>query len=442
MTEVVNQAHESKSVFDITALLERPACLIGDDQWWECIKREGLPLIASKWEDHCEVIFLWRGDTARSDSLTKQVYIDIIGITDHHSFDMKKLKRIEDTDVWWYKVNVKNAWRCGYAFIPVQQDMVQPQYLGSYSEKKEMHRRWLRSIFPLSCSDPLNPLSLSKCQWSETKSPLHMPDALPQKEWQCFDEGSESSHHTFDRVYTWESDILGRSRSVWLYSTSSSQQQAEIPTVLILDGGFWCQEMPLFDALQKATDSGVLPASNYVFIDEVNLEQRKLDLGCSADFWQAISQELLPTLARQFKFSLEPAHTAVVGQSLGGLSAMYAVLNWPENFGAAVCQSGSFWWPDFSIVKPPSEYSPPKCKTLLSEMSKDLASGLGSNVSLNLFMEVGSGEDIMIDLSNDIAMQLSQQQNHNLQYRIFDGGHDRLCWRGGIIDGLSHVLKR
>jgi len=67
-------------------------------------------------------------------------------------------------------------------------------------------------------------------------------------------------------------------------------------------------------------------------------------------------------------------------------------------------------------------------------------SGLGSTSQLKIYMEVGSGEDIMVDLSQDLFQQLSTQQ-HQIEYRVFDGGHERLCWRGGIIDGLAYVFQ-
>jgi len=70
---------------------------------------------------------------------------------------------------------------------------------------------------------------------------------------------------------------------------------------------------------------------------------------------------------------------------------MYAGLNHPDRFGAVVCQL--------------------------------VHSGLGSNVKLSVFMEVGLGEDIMVDLSQDLYQQL-KQQNHRLSFRTFDGGSE------------------
>ena len=215
---------------------------------------------------------------------------------------------------------------------------------------------------------------------------------------------------------------------------------AELPLVLVLDGQFWSQSMPLFSALTDATSSGQLPPALYVFIDEINGALRSEEFSCNPLFWQAITQELLPLVGHYFPITNEANRTAVVGQSLGGLSAMYAGLNHPDRFGAVVCQSGSFWWPDFSLVKPPSEYSPLQTSEPLTQMSQLVHSGLGSNAKLSVFMEVGLGEDIMVDLSQDLYQQL-KQQNHRLSFRTFDGGHERLCWRGGIIDGLSYVFN-
>lgn len=44
-------------------------------------------------------------------------------------------------------------------------------------------------------------------------------------------------------------------------------------------------------------------------------------------------------------FSDRADHTVVAGQSFGGLSSLYAGLNWPQRFGCILSQSGSYWWP-------------------------------------------------------------------------------------------------
>ncbi|WP_261603292.1 enterochelin esterase [Photobacterium sp. TY1-4] len=435
-----SQTQGKQFLSSIFKSLFRKNCCVGDEQWWEEIHSEGTPLMIAVEAEYTEVIFLWREPRTYIENSIKEVYIDINGVTDHHSFDMAKLTRLEGTDVWFYVDKLKNTWRGGYSFIPVTFQQVQPKYTGSAETQRTQHRQWLRTIFPLSCGDEFSRQHLSHCEWGKNKTPLHMPNAQSQSEWRNFDELSGQSRTHADLILRWHSKLLNGTRKLWLYSTSLSTTRHDLPLVLILDGRFWSQSLPIYDALSQATQNGTLPEAIYVLIDEVNGHQRSEELSCNPTFWQAVMTELLPLVSDYFPVTQDPKQTAIVGQSLGGLAAMYAALHWPERFGAVVCQSGSFWWPDFSLVKPPSEYSPPHTSDLLSEMSRQVHGGLGANARLNLFLEVGSGEDIMIDLSRDMSNQLASQQ-HRIQFRVFDGGHERLCWRGGIIDGLSYVFS-
>ncbi len=421
--------------------LNREGTCIGNVLWWHKIIEEGVPLINEKNEETSEVTFLWRSDDSESKQNVSAVYIDINGITDHHSFHMEKLIKIEGTDVWFYRTEIRNTWRGSYSFIPVSQREIQPEYQGTLPEKKQQHRQWLRTIFSKSRRDRLSKNNLSHCPWGTKKSPLHMNRAINQNSWANFDNEQDFDVTKNKWLINWESELLNNTRKVWAYSTSNLQKYKPLPLVLILDGFFWSTSMPIFDALSKATEDGVIPEAVYVLIDEVNGQLRNDELACNERFWQAIQSELLPIIHQEFTISPMAKDTVVVGQSLGGLAAMYAALNWPDVFGAAVCQSGSFWWPDFSLIKPPSEYIAPDNPNLLSEMSHLVDRGLGEDSQLKLFIEVGSGEDIMIDLSQDMYRQLSKQ-NHEIYYRVFDGGHERLCWRGGIIDGLNYIFTR
>lgn len=59
---------------------------------------------------------------------------------------------------------------------------------------------------------------------------------------------------------------------------------------------------------------------------------------------QFVVTELLPFLEKQFNISPDPAHRAMAGFSLGGLSALDIVWANPERFGRAGVFSGSLWW--------------------------------------------------------------------------------------------------
>lgn len=57
-----------------------------------------------------------------------------------------------------------------------------------------------------------------------------------------------------------------------------------------------------------------------------------------------VIEELLPFVRQNFRVSEQAADTAIVGASLGGLSAFDIAWNSPDEFGLVGVMSGSFWW--------------------------------------------------------------------------------------------------
>lgn len=69
--------------------------------------------------------------------------------------------------------------------------------------------------------------------------------------------------------------------------------------------------------------------------------------GEAPNFVRFLADELRPHLAETFTFSEDPAEVGVLGTSLGGLFAAYAITERPDVFGRGGIQSPAFWaWPD------------------------------------------------------------------------------------------------
>ncbi|BFO09843.1 hypothetical protein GGER_23530 [Serratia rubidaea] len=65
--------------------------------------------------------WLWRdplGDERRSP--IRRVYLDINGVTDHHSTEPSTLQRLAGTDIWHGSFLLPRDWRGSYSLIPVQ----------------------------------------------------------------------------------------------------------------------------------------------------------------------------------------------------------------------------------------------------------------------------------------------------------------------------------
>jgi predicted alpha/beta superfamily hydrolase len=85
---------------------------------------------------------------------------------------------------------------------------------------------------------------------------------------------------------------------------------------------------------KPATDFGGMP-----FVGSV---------GGADKFLSFIADELLPTIDR--KYRTRP-YRVLIGHSLGGLFAVYALLNRPEVFKDYIVTSPSLWWDDQALVK-------------------------------------------------------------------------------------------
>lgn len=64
-----------------------------------------------------------------------------------------------------------------------------------------------------------------------------------------------------------------------------------------------------------------------------------------------IVQKLKPAVDSYFKTQPGPAHTAIVGSSLGGLISLYAGFYYPKTFGLIGALSPSVWWNQKSVLQ-------------------------------------------------------------------------------------------
>lgn len=413
----------------------RTALLFADDVaspgWWARVALVGTPLVERVAADRCRVSFLWRDPSGtEQSSAIRRVYVDVNSVTDHHSFDPQSLARLAGTDLWHWQVDLPSDWRGSYAFIPVTAEQLPPAPEGDHEAQRQQQRRWWMSIAGRAVSDPLNLRAPITAGWGPM-SAAHLPDAPDQSVWRAFDRGEAQPDASRLHELTWQG------HHVWIYETGPGG--TERPLVLLLDGQHWGRNLPIFSALDEATARGHLPPAVHVLIDAINGECRERDLACNAEFWRSLQDELLPRVAAIAPHSPSADRTVVAGQSLGGLAAMYAGLHWPERFGRVLSQSGSFWWPHVELLFPPPGEAHVRRPGARGWLAGQVEAGSLPPSRLHVWQEVGSREDVMVDVNESLHEAL-RGAGHAVRYRVFEGGHDRLCWRGGLIDGLAHLL--
>lgn len=63
----------------------------------------------------------------------------------------------------------------------------------------------------------------------------------------------------------------------------------------------------------------------------------------SDDFLKYLTQDIIPFINQEYRTKSEPEHTLIGGSSMGGLISLYALTEYPEIFGTALCVSTH--WP-------------------------------------------------------------------------------------------------
>lgn len=391
----------------------------GSEAWWQSKK-------GPEWEreenGNYRVTFWWRDPQGtEKESAIRRVWVYITGVTDHHqNVPPQSMQRINGTNVWCWSVSLSANWRGSYCFIPTARDDIFAALAADETPSRNVLREGWRQLLPQAIADPLNPQSWRGGR-GHAVSALEMPNAPVQPGW---DQPAAPDCPAV--CLQWHSARLCNTRRVWVFTTGDDQPEAR-PLAILLDGQFWAQSMPVWPALASLTHRGDLPPAVYLLIDAIDTSHRSRELPCNADFWLAVQQELLPLVKATTAFSNDPQRTVVAGQSFGGLSALYAGLNWPARFGCVLSQSGSFWWPhrgghqDGAIVE-------------------QLKSGKVSVQGLRIVLEAGIREPIIFRANQALYAQLPSAPQ-SIFWRQVDGGHDALCWRGGLMQGLMTLWQ-
>ncbi|EJB8472555.1 enterochelin esterase [Citrobacter freundii] len=395
------------------------ALMMGSEAWWQ--SKNGPEWVREDSGDY-RVTFWWRDPQGtEKHSTIRRVWVYITGVTDHHQNAVpQSMQRIDGTDVWCWSISLNARWRGSYCFIPSTRDDIFATLNAGAPPDRTLLREGWRQLLPQAIADPLNPQSWQGGR-GHAVSALEMPDAPVQPGWD-----SPQPPDSPALCLQWHSERLGNTRRVWVFTTGEANP-GERPLAVLLDGQFWAHSMPVWPALTSLTRQHLLPPAVYLLIDAIDTPHRSRELPCNADFWLAVQQELLPLVNATAAFSDDPQRTVVAGQSFGGLSSLYAGLNWPERFGCVLSQSGSYWWPHRAGHQD-------------GVVIEQLRAGTLSAQGLRIVLEAGIREPIIFRANQALFAQLPYAPR-SIFWRQVEGGHDALCWRGGLMHGLMTLWQ-
>ncbi|CAM5584241.1 hypothetical protein SBADM41S_01843 [Streptomyces badius] len=195
--------------------------------------------------------------------------------------------------------------------------------------------------------------------------------------------------------------------------------------VVVLDGDDWLYLHPAATAFDAAFEAGDLPPLTLVFLPA---KDREAEFLWRPELWEAVRDELLP-LVGDCGVQAEPDRLVVAGQSLGGLSALYAALEFPELVSRVACQSVPSggrpepWTCRIRWAGPSAAPSPERLRR-------------GADLSrLRCAFDVGEHERRMLphcELTESLAEQAA-----TVRVSRSASDHDRAGWRHALLAGMS-----
>jgi enterochelin esterase family protein len=371
--------------------------------FWAEVEATGTPLVQERDGEsgHRTVTFLWRGTAA-----TREVVLLANKLTDPSVWDASTLERLEGTDVWHRSFRLRADWRATYQLAPGDGD---DESGGAISGPPS---RW-GAAAARAVPDPYNPRTFPSRYGDAPHSVVELPDAPPQP-YVAPRPGvarGTVTHHRFS------SDILDNARDVWVYEPA----RAATDVVVLLDGEDWATRLPAATILDNLIAEGAIGPTIAIMPSTVDNATRWKELACSEAFVAFVADELLPWAARD----VPPQRTTLAGRSLGGLTALFAALHAPGRFGRVLSQSASLWWP--------SETEHDAGAAAVTEMYANAGAAVVRGTRFHL--EVGLQEWALLARHRHLRDVL-RLQGAPLSYAEYHGGHDALCWQGGLADGL------
>jgi len=414
---------------------------IGSSLWWNNLTKCEGPFIKAQEGDDYRVLFIWQDpEGGKGSSTTSSVILNVNGLTNHNTWQPTCLIRYSDSDLWFTYLDINDKWRGSYSFIPIKDNQL-PQFVKQQSDgSRNTQRRWWLEVVKQQVVDPLNSKPPIASGWG-LNSPLHLPNAPRELGWHEWDKGKLTNLPIAGNInFTWFAEQLDNQRQCTLFSTAT----CKAPLVILLDGEKWGADSGMLSVLQYLTNINKLTPAHYLLIPSIDSKTRWQELSCSEPFWQAITEQLLPQVASQLLPSEQSITEYIVaGQSLGGLSALYAGTHFPTYFTKMISLSGSCWWPEIERMQDPDAYQlkhPDWDKIAPKNSLADRVSNGEVSVSgLHIYQTVGNAEK-QLSIYNALHYEIFKQNGANITYQEVDGGHDWLSWRSSLINGLVSLL--
>lgn len=207
---------------------------------------------------------------------------------------------------------------------------------------------------------------------------------------------------------------------------------ADSLAVVCTDGAMWHNDPALLGALEHAIACGDVPPVHVVFVfhaavSAADKRAREADYTCDGRSQQQVLHDVQALLRTQ-----QPrwdSGQVLVGQSLGGLFALFGAQRQPSTVVAAVAQSPSLWWP---------HHHSGTGQWVHDQHARDVQSAARPAPCV---IQAGTLETILHPhLQTARGLLAAHDALISTDCDEVVGGHDRAWWRRTVVAGIRAAL--
>lgn len=328
-----------------------------------------------------------------------------------------KLKQIKNTNLWYITFKVMNDIRYVYTFIPNECEEIEFEKVWENKEYDKFNEK----KFIWEGIDNGKDLIYSYVEMPKSKEDFWIKERI------------DINKGTIEN-YKFESINFNSPRNIDVYIPHEyNRDMTEYKFIVFTDGTAYTDKLSAKNVLDNLIADKKIPPVVSIFVDSES-ESRREELRCSDKFCAIIVNEILPWIRKKYKISNNPEDAIIAGLSLGGLTASYMGLKHSDTFGNIISQSGSYWYIPVDEEEKFNNKENNDCWMSLQFKSVD-------KLPLKFYIEVGIIENHNMRKNNSNLKDTLISKGYDVNFEVFKGGHDYLCWGENLANALISILN-
>ncbi len=232
---------------------------------------------------------------------------------------------------------------------------------------------------------------------------------------------------------------LNRHRRIWIYLPKSynTTKGKLYPVLYMMDGqnlfneqtaafGEWGVDECLDTLQQKTGKECIVVGVDNDTVKRVNeydpYDNEKYGKGEGKQFADFLANTLKPFVDKQYQTLKDVKHTYIAGSSMGGLISLYAVMEYPQTFGAVGVFSPAFW--------------------IAPQMFTDMQQTTWTTFPRFYFYAGGKETETMVSDMKKMYNVIAQKHNYDMQEVVYPlGQHNESYWRKEFPNFYKWLVK-